>query len=130
MVATVSSGLLSLVDRSAADAPEAATARPALEASLYGRATNAVRTWTGNPAIEIALVVVGPGDPVVIERGAEETLHVALPLRWVPDVWGRGLAVVGDRLAIELVDAADGRTTLRSVGTDLSPPRTLTITLE
>jgi hypothetical protein len=118
-----------LLDRTAADDPEGDSVRPALEASLFGRAVSVLRTWTGEPALEIELDVVEPGDEAVVPGGEDDVMRVALPLQWVPEVWGRDLAVVSGRLAVAVIEAGENRTTLKTVGSDFGPWRTLTIEL-
>ena len=126
LVATVTSRLL---ERITAGDPEGALVRPALEASLFGRASNAIRTWSGDPSLDVAVDVVNLGEEEISSAGDGNAMRLALPLEWVSEVWGRDLAVIGGRFALALIEAAEGRTTLRTVGSDLGPARSLTIEL-
>jgi hypothetical protein len=125
LAATVTANLLDALDGGDL---EATRARPALEASLFGRASDAVRTWSGGLSSAVDLEVVDPGK-ARIARDGDGTIHLALPLEWVVDVWGRELAVVGARLALALVAGSPSSTRLTTVGWDLAPPRDLIVEL-
>ncbi len=108
--------------------------RPALEASLYGRAVAAARVWSGDPALEVD---VRPAAGAEVAAGLGEAagdrpapLVLVLPPAWVAEVWGRGLAVVAGRLALTVLDAAAGRVRLATVGTDLGPPAPVVVDLD
>jgi hypothetical protein len=100
-----------------------------LEASLFGRVANSLVTWLGDPGLRLTLEVVQPGEPEFVEEGPEGDLRVALPLRWVTEVWGRGLAIVAGRFALAVVEATAHRVELETISSDFGPPRTLAVEL-
>ena len=84
LVATVTAALLERLD-----GPDAHSVRPVLEASLFGRATSALRAWLALPDLEVELEMTAPeADPDVHWTGAGP-VELALPPHWVLDVWGR-----------------------------------------
>jgi hypothetical protein len=115
MVATVTATLL---DNPAS--PEAVAARPALEGSLFGRAMSALRMWLAAPELDLELVVAGPNQPPGLEWDGEGPVHLSLPLDWVVRVWGRDLTVIAGRFSLGIVDSTPHRTTLTTVGSDLT----------
>jgi hypothetical protein len=126
LVATVTARL---INRTAADHPEEESVRPALEASVFGRAADVLRNWVGEPNLEIELDLVEPGGEALSFDEEHHTMRVALPLQWVSEVWGRDLALLGGFFALALVEAQESRTTLATIGSDLGPARLLTIEL-
>ena len=150
LAATVTAQLLNDL---ACNEPDAERALPALEVSLIARASKALSNWwddtesniyvvaeDGNrssvttPRVQVAVaeegtkpfVEQGDDGPGLRRRGS---LRAALPLRWVADIWGQGLAVVGNRFSLALVEASPGRAVLETVGADFRPPRLLTVEL-
>jgi hypothetical protein len=102
------------------------TARPQLEAALYGRVLRTLRTWLGEPQLTIELTMIGPDEARRIVRTAEG-VDVSLPFSWLSDVWMRGLAVTLGRLCIA-ADTTDGSSwTLHTLGLDLTDLTQLTI---
>jgi hypothetical protein len=126
LVATVTAHL---INRTAADHPVEGSARPALEASVFGRAADVLRNWVGDPNLEIELDVVEPGAEALSFDEEHHTMQVALPLQWVSEVWGRDLALLGGFFALALVEVQESRTTLVTIGSDLGPARLLTVEL-
>ena len=124
LVATVTAALLERLD-----GPDGHSVRPVLEASLFGRATSALRAWLGLPDLGVELEVTAPeGDPNV-HWGGVGPVELTLPPRWVLDVWGRDLTVLGGRFTLALLESAGSRTTLMTVGSDLGDPRPLAVEL-
>jgi hypothetical protein len=102
------------------------TARPQLEAALYGRVLRTLRTWLGEPRLPIELTMIVPEEQRRIVRTADG-VDVSLPFSWLSDVWMRGLAVTFGRLCIA-ADTTDGSSwTLDTVGPDLAGLTQLTI---
>jgi hypothetical protein len=102
------------------------TARPQLEAALYGRVLRTLRTWLGEPQLTIELTMIGPEEARRIVRTADR-VDVSLPFNWLSEVWMRGLAVTFGRLCIA-ADTTDGsRWTLHTLGPDLADLTQLTI---
>jgi len=124
LVSTVTAVLLDRMD-----GPDGSVVRPALEASLFGRALTALRTWLAVPDLEVDLMVTGPDDAPSLAWDGEGPAELRLPLDWVVSVWGRGLAVVAGRFGLRVVDANSRRTTLTTVASDLSSPQRLVIEL-
>jgi hypothetical protein len=103
-----------------------ATARPQLEAALYGRALRTLRAWLGEPQLTIELTMIGPAEQRRIVRTADG-VEVSLPFSWLSDVWMRGLAVTFGRLCIA-AETTDGSSwTLETLGPDLADLTQLTI---
>jgi hypothetical protein len=122
MVATVTAALLDNPD-----SPEAVAARPALEASLFGRAMSALRMWLAAPHLDLELVVAGPSHAPGLEWDGEGPVHLALPHDWVVRVWGRDLTVIAGRFSLGIVDSTPHRTILTTVGSDLSSIQRLSV---
>jgi hypothetical protein len=102
------------------------TARPQLEAALYGRVLRTLRAWLGEPQLTVELTMIGLEEARRIVRTAEG-VDVSLPFSWLADVWMRGLAVTFGRLCIA-ADTADGSSwTLDTLGPDLADLTQLTI---
>jgi hypothetical protein len=107
--------------------PDGPAARPALEASLFGRASCALRAWLGDPELDVELEVVEPGAAAGLEGGTSGPIRVRLPLAWVMTVWGRDLTVVAGRFCVGLLESDGRRATLMSVGSSFGPPKPLLI---
>ena len=122
LVATVTAALLDRLR-----SPEGASPGPALEASLFGRASAALRTWLGSPELELDLEVTEPDAEPSLSWEAGGPVRLVLPLEWVMTVWGCDLTVVAGRFCLGVAEWSGTRTTLMSVGSDLGPPRPLTI---
>ena len=123
LVATVTAMLLDRTDGSVSDV------RPALEASLFGRALTALRTWLAVPDLEVELTVADPADAPSLAWDGAGPAQLTLPLDWVVQVWGRGLAVVAGRFGLCVVAASSNRTVLMTVASDLGLPQSLVIEL-
>jgi hypothetical protein len=122
MVATVTAALLDQLE-----SQEGTPARPALVASTFGRASSALRTWLGAPELAVELEVTAPDREPSLSWEADAPVHLALPLGWVLTVWSRDLTVVAGRFCLGVTESSGSRTTLMSVGSDLGPPRPLTV---
>jgi hypothetical protein len=109
------------------DTPDGGAGRPALEASLFGRALSALRMWLAIPDLDLELVVAGPGQEPGCDWDGAGPVHLTLPLDWVVRVWGRDLTVVAGRFSLGIVDWTSQRTTLATVGSDLGSLRQLSI---
>lgn len=99
--------------------------QPTLEASLFGRVTSALRSWSGRADLEVELVVVDPNDANIVEEG--EKLFVRLPMEWVSTVWARDLAVIGDRFALGVLDADTSHVSLQMIDASFEMARPLTV---
>lgn len=102
------------------------TARPQLEAALYGRVLRTLRAWLGKPQLTIQLTMIGPEEARRIVRSADG-VEVSLPFSWLSDVWMRGLAVTFGRLCIAAATADGSNWTLDTLGPDLTDFTQLTI---
>jgi hypothetical protein len=111
----------------AADADELAAARPALHAALYGRAVTALRSWTGQRDLAVALTMIPENQPPRLARDGDG-IAAELPFGWLADVWARGLATCWGRfcLAASPQPSGDGWL-LSTVGPELDPPRPVTL---
>ena len=102
------------------------TARPQLDAALYGRVLRTLRAWLGEPQLTVELTMIGPEEQRRIVRTADG-VEVSLPFSWLSDVWMRGLAVTFGRLCIA-ADTTDGASwTLDTLGPDLADLSQFTI---
>ncbi len=127
LVATVTAHLLADL---ASGAEGSASVVPTLQASLFGRAYNALANWLEGSAIVASVEVAEPGAPAAVERapvGGE--VHALFPLSWVAEVWGRGLTVVAGRLVLGVLEATPERTVMETLGPDWGPPRAVAIEL-
>jgi hypothetical protein len=113
--------------RSPAHADAVAAARPALHAALYGRAVTALRSWTGQRDLAVALTMIPEGQPPGLARDGDG-IAAELPFGWLGDVWARGLTTCWGRfcLAAAPQPAGDGWL-LSTVGPDLGPARPVTL---
>lgn len=102
------------------------TARPQLEAALYGRVLRTLRAWLGEPQLTVELTMIGPEEQRRIVHIADG-VEVSLPFSWLSDVWMRGLAVTFGRLCIA-ADTTDGASwTLDTLGPGLADLSQFTI---
>jgi hypothetical protein len=103
--------------------------RPALEASLLGRVSCALRAWLALPDLEVDLEMTGRGEQPGLAWDGDGPVQVTLPPEWVMKVWGRDLTVIAGRFSIGVLDSTATRTTLLTVGSDLGKPRRLVVEL-
>jgi hypothetical protein len=122
MVATLTAVALDRLDT-----PAGSAARPALEASLFGRALSALRMWLAIPDLDLELMVAEPSQTSSFSWDGAGPVHLTLPLDWVVRVWGRDLTVIAGRFSLGIVDSTSHRTTLVTVGSDLGMLRQLSI---
>jgi hypothetical protein len=103
-------------------------ALPALQASMQGRLSAAVRAWLGRADAPVELELIDPRRaPSLIEDGG--VIRAELPFGWLPAVWSRGLAVVFGRFCLA-AGTDDGREwTLSTVGPDLDSPAPMRVEL-
>jgi hypothetical protein len=95
------------------------TARPQLEAALYGRVLRTLRSWLGEPQLTVELTMIEPEQQRRIVRTADG-VDASLPFCWLSDVWMRGLAVTFGQFCIA-ADTADGSSwTLDTLAPDLA----------
>lgn len=118
LAATVTTGLLD---------SSLAAARPALVASLFGRARNALSHWYGDPDLDLELDVIEPGERPGLEAGPDRGFRAALPLSWVADVWGRGLAVTAEGFALSLTPTGPSAVQVETISLDLQTHRLVEI---
>jgi hypothetical protein len=101
------------------------SARPQLEAALYGRVLRTLRSWLGEPQLTVELTMIEPEQQRRIVRTADG-VDASLPFCWLSDVWMRGLAVTFGQFCIA-ADTADGSSwTLDTLGPDLANVTQLT----
>jgi hypothetical protein len=118
LVATV---LAAWVARAAGDDPRVDEALPALHAALFGRALAAVRGWLGGGhQFDVRLA-----DAPALVRRADGVIALELPLRWLSDVWARGLSTLAGRFCLSVRPDPAGGWTFTSVGPDLGEPQEL-----
>jgi hypothetical protein len=127
LVATVTAKLLNEL---ASGEPGADRALPALEISLITRVKNSLSDWLDGALPDLQVDVAEEGGRPVVGQAGDGSLSATLPLRWVADIWGRGLAVVGGRFSLSLVEASSGRAVLKTISDDFQSPRLLTLELE
>lgn len=98
-----------------------------LIAALYGRVLAVLRTWLGEPGLDIKLQSTDDINPS-ISRLDDGRVRAALPFAWLSEVWCRGLATIAGRLTLSVAfeDGGD-RWTLETVAPDLVTTERLTI---
>jgi hypothetical protein len=103
------------------------SARPQLQAALYGRATAALRTWLAKPDLEVDLQMAPEGgEPRLADDNG--SVRAELPFAWLVDVWARDLATMAGRFCLAATNA-DGSWMLSTVGPDFGAPRPITLEL-
>jgi hypothetical protein len=125
LVATVIAAWVELIDTFDVRVPDAETE---LRAALYGRLMAVLQGWA-NVSAPVDLTLAGPGQVSAVSR-ADGRIQVALPFSWLRDVWVPGLATVFGRLCLSAESTGDDQWRLQTVGPDLGPARTMTITLD
>jgi hypothetical protein len=114
-------------DAGAAVADAVAAARPALHAALYGRAVTALRSWTGQRDLAVALTMIPEDQPPRLAR-AGDGIAAELPFGWLADVWALGLTTCWGRFCLAAAPQPSGDGWLLStVGPDLDQPRPITL---
>ena len=109
----------------AADAVTLAAARPALHAALCGRVTVALRSWTGQRDLPVALTMIPEDQPPRLACDGDG-IAAQLPFGWLSDVWARGLTTCWGRFCLAAEPAGDGWV-LSTVAQDLTPPIPVTV---
>ncbi len=111
----------------AVTAGELAAARPALHAALYGRAVTALRSWTGQRDLAVALTMIPEGQPPRLARDGDG-MAAELPFGWLAEVWARGLAICWGRFCLAAASEPSGDGwVLSTVGLELDSPRPVTV---
>lgn len=106
---------------------EVSRARPQLQAALYGRVAAGLRTWLGQPTLQVELTMIEPdANPALRER--DGVVCADLPFRWLAEVWARHVATVAGRFSIAATSSGN-RWTLLTVGPDLSEPQPVVMEL-
>ncbi len=82
------------------DGTAPAAVQPALTAALTGRAQLAVAQWLNEPAAEIEIGVLPPGQSATHTTTAGSH-RLQLPFSWLTDVWVPGLATVLGRFTLD-----------------------------
>jgi len=116
-------------DRVAADDPRVDPARATLTAALHGRATCTVRAWLGNPDVAVVVDMIDPGTPPTISRFDDE-IRVGLPFDWIVHVWGRGIAVILDRLVLARLPSTRDQLRCMTIDPTLENLQTIIITID
>jgi hypothetical protein len=124
LAATVTAALLE--PATSADTPSSSPT-PALTASLFGRARTTLSTWYGDPSLHIDLEVIQPAETPHLEAHPTHGIRVALPLSWVADVWGRGLAVLAERFTLAVLETGPDRFVVDTIGHDLHTRRQVAV---
>ena len=106
-------------------ADELAAARPALHAALYGRAVTALRSWTGQRDLAVALTMIPEDQPPRLARDGGG-ITAELPFGWLADVWARGLTTCWGRFCLAAAPSGDNWV-LSTVGLELDSPRLVTL---
>ncbi len=113
--------------RAPGDADAVSAARPALHAALYGRAVTALRSWTGQRDLAVALTMIPEDQPRRLAR-AGDGIAAELPFGWLADVWARGLTTCWGRFCLTAAPQPSGDGWLLStVGPDLDQPHPITL---
>jgi hypothetical protein len=124
LVATVTAALL---EPPTSPDQRTSSATPALTASLFGRAQRSLSSWSGNPNLDIDLEVIEPTESPHLRAKPDQRVNVALPLTWVAEVWGRGLAVIGEQFTLAIVRAESDHFVAETINTDLKTRRRVAV---
>jgi len=109
--------------------PQTEAARVALTAALHGRMASTIRGWLTDRSIAVHVDMLDEATPPAIARSNRD-INVAVPFGWIPNVWGRGIAVIWDRLTLDILSSSADHLTLTTVDSALHRQRTLNIALE
>lgn len=82
------------------DGTAPAAVQPALTAALIGRVHLAVAQWLDEPAVDIEIGVLPPGQPAT-HTTTSGSHRLQLPFSWLTDVWVPGLATVLGRFTLD-----------------------------
>jgi len=107
----------------------AGSERPPLTAALYGRAAVALRTWLGDPHLDVAVDMIDSTDPAELTRGPDG-IRARLPFTWLTDIWVRDLSVVLGRFSVGLVESGDERQRVLTADPDVRDFRPVTISID
>jgi len=88
-----------LLDGVESDAAPGADPSAELCAALYGRVLAALRGWLGRPEMDIDLHIAARPEDAQLDLESEP-VRVALPMRWLLDVWIRGAAITLGRFCL------------------------------
>ncbi len=105
-------------ERLEAGDPVALEHRAELHAALYGRVLGAARVWLDDDGLDVTVDLVAPGEARALTRRGDG-IHVALPMRWVTEVWSSDLAIVAGRFGLAASRPTPDRIDVQSVGPDL-----------
>jgi hypothetical protein len=115
-------------ERVVADDPRVDAARATLIAALYGRVTCTVRAWLANPNLAVVLDMINPSTPPTISR-SDDGIHIGLPFDWMVHAWGRGVAVILDRLVLAVLISTSDQLCLLTIDPTLENLQTVTVTI-
>jgi hypothetical protein len=104
-------------------------AHAVLAAALFGRATIAARTWSGDPGLDVVVEMASPGSEAALTHGPNG-LQISLPFQWLSDIWATGLAVVLGRFGLWLIESVDERKRVMTIDRNLDDVRPITISIE
>jgi hypothetical protein len=93
--------------------------RPQLHAALYGRVTEALRTWLGQPDLDIDVQMVTESRTPSVHAD-DKGVHVELPFAWLTNVWARGFATSWGRFCLAAHTSDGKHWELSTVTPDLS----------
>ena len=111
-------------ERLAVGAPGCDAAKTALYVALASRVTEAVRSWLGDPELE---VTVRMAEPPAVRRAANGSVEVTVAFEWLRDVWMHRRSVLLGRLALTCTPAAATDYRLLTVGPELGAPASTTV---
>jgi hypothetical protein len=102
--------------------------RPQLHAALHGRALAAIRAWLGQRDVQIDLNMIEPHQAAKLVQ-QQRVVQVALPFRWLVDVWSKGFATISGRFCLDAATDDGRRWTLSTVGPGPGPVEAVTLEL-
>lgn len=106
--------LASAEDRWRDDAAFRSRHRARLHAALIARALPPLQETSLAPAARTSIELLDPGEAPVVQRQG----RVALPLSWLTNVWGRGVAVDRGRFVTRVTAVLEDGKVLEVVGVD------------
>jgi hypothetical protein len=105
---------------------QVAASRAALHAALYGRAVCAVRSWLGQPDLNVHVDMLDqPGEEKMTTTA--EGISLRLPFSWLVDLWFKSMTTMWGQFCLAVSNTDDSQRFLTTIGADNGPVLHLTV---